>query len=141
MFDLQIWILIAAVCIIGELITAGFFILWFGVGASVAAVLSYFGFSETTQFIAFILVSIILLGLSRPFAKKITQGMPNKKAASDRLIGEKGIVMEDISLKNGGIVRISGDTWRAISDQEIGEGTSILVEKIEGVKLVVKPVE
>lgn len=139
MMSLQIWILIAAICFIGELITAGFFILWFGVGASVAAVLSYLGFSETTQFIAFILVSIILLALSRPFAKKITQGMPTKKAASDRLIGEKGVVIEDISLKNGGVVRISGDTWRAISDQEIKEGTSILVEKIEGVKLIVKP--
>ncbi len=140
MIGLQIWILIAAICFIGELITAGFFILWFGVGASVAAVLSYLGFSETTQFIAFILVSIILLALSRPFAKKITHGMPTKKAASDRLIGEKGIVIEEISPKNGGVVRISGDTWRAISDQEIEEGTSVLVEKIEGIKLVVKQV-
>ena len=141
MMGLQIWILIAAVCLIGELITAGFFILWFGVGASTAAVLSYLGFSETTQFIAFILVSIILLALSRPFAKKITQGLPTKKATSDRLIGEKGIVIEDISPKNGGVVRISGDTWRAISDQKIEEGNTILVEKIEGVKLVVKPVK
>ena len=139
MMELQIWILIAAVCFIGELITAGFFILWFGVGASVAAVLSYLGFSETTQFVAFILVSIILLALSRPFAKRITMGMPDKKAASDRLIGEKGIVIEDISLKDGGIVKISGDTWRAVSDQDIKEGVSVLVEKIEGVKLVVKP--
>ena len=139
MMDLQLWILIAAICFIGELITAGFFILWFGVGASVAAVLSYLGFSETTQFVPFILVSIILLALSRPFAKRITMGMPNKKAASDRLIGEKGIVIENISLKDGGIVRISGDTWRAVSDQDIEEGVSVLVEKIEGVKLVVKP--
>jgi membrane protein implicated in regulation of membrane protease activity len=35
-------------------------------------------------------------------------------------------------------VQISGDIWRAISDQKIGEGSTILVEKIEGVKLVVK---
>ena len=138
MIGLQIWILIAAVCFIGELITAGFFILWFGVGASVAAVLNYLGFSENTQIIAFILVAIILLALSRPLAKKITQGMPTKKATSDRLIGEKGIVVEDISPENGGIVQISGDIWRAISDQKIGEGSTILVEKIEGVKLVVK---
>ncbi|MGB9978400.1 NfeD family protein [Methanobacterium sp.] len=140
MIGLEIWVLIAAICFIGELITAGFFILWFGVGASAAAVLNYLGFSETTQFIAFILVSIILLALSRPFAKRITQGMPNKKATSDRLIGEKGVVIEDISPKNGGVVRISGDTWRAISDQDIKEGNYVLVEKIEGIKLVVKPV-
>ncbi len=138
MIGLEIWILIAAVFFIGELITIGFFLLWFGVGASVSTVLNYLGFSETTQIIAFILVSIILLAVSRPFAKRITQGMPAKKATSDRLIGEKGVVIEDISPENGGIVKISGDTWRAISDQRISKNNHILVEKIKGVTLVVK---
>ena len=138
MIGLEIWILIAAVFFIGELITMGFFLLWFGVGASVSTVLNYLGFSETTQIIAFILVSLILLAASRPFAKRITQGMPDKKATSDRLIGEKGVVIEDISPENGGIVKISGDTWRAISDQRISKNNHILVEKIKGVTLVVK---
>jgi len=141
MINLQIWILIAAVCFIGEMITVGFFLLWFGVGASVSAVLSYFGFSETTQIIAFILISIVLLAMSRPFAKRLTQGMSTKKATSDRLIGEKGVVIEDISPENGGIVKIGGDIWRAISDQKIGKNKHILVEKIKGVTLVVKQVE
>lgn len=141
MIGLHIWILIAAVCFIGEMMTVGFFLLWFGVGASVSAVLNYLGFSETTQVIAFILISIFLLAISRPFAKKITQGTPSKKAASDRLIGEKGIVIEDISPENGGIVKISGDTWRAISDQKISKDKYILVEKIKGITLVVKQVE
>jgi len=139
MIGIEIWILIAAVCFIAELVTFGFFIMWFGVGASVSAVLNYLGFSETTQIIAFILVSIILLVVSRPFAERITQGLPTKKAASDRLIGEKGIVIEDISPDNGGIVKIGGDIWRAISDQKISKDERILVEKIKGVTLVVKP--
>lgn len=141
MIGLQIWILIAAVCFIGEMMTVGFFLLWFGMGASVSAVLNYFGFSETTQIIAFILISIILLAVSRPFAKKITQGTPSKKAASDRLIGEKGLVIEEISPEKGGVVNIGGDIWRAISDQKIKKDKHILVEKIEGVKLIVKPAE
>ena len=139
MTGLEIWILIAAICFIGEIMTMGFFILWFGVGASVSAILNYFGFSQTAQIVAFILVSILLLAISRPFAKRITQGMPNKKAASDRLIGKKGVVIEDISPKDGGIVDISGDIWRAISDQKISKDEHILVEKIKGVTLVVKP--
>ena len=139
MIGLEIWILVAAIFFIGELITMGFFLLWFGVGASVSEVLNYLGFSETTQIIAFILVSIVLLAASRPFAKRITQGLPSKKATSDRLIGEKGIVIEDISPDNGGIVKIGGDIWRAISDQKISKDERILVEKIKGVTLVVKP--
>lgn len=138
MIGLHIWVLIAAVCFIGEMLTFGFFLLWFGVGASVSAVLNYLGFSETTQIIAFILISIVLLAVSRPFARKITKGTPTKKAASDRLIGEKGIVIEEISPENGGIVKISGDIWRAISDEKISKDEHILVEKIKGITLVVK---
>jgi membrane protein implicated in regulation of membrane protease activity len=138
MIGLQIWILIAAVCFIGEMMTVGFFLLWFGVGASASAVLNYFGFSETTQIIVFILISLVLLAISRPFAKKITGGMPSKKAASDRLIGEKGIVIEEISPENGGVVNIGGDIWRATSDQKINKDEHILVEKIKGITLVVK---
>ena len=138
MIGLEIWILVAAIFFIGELITMGFFLLWFGVGASVSEVLNYLGFSETTQIIAFILVSVVLLAVSRPFAKRLTKGLPSKKATSDRLIGEKGIVIEDISPDNGGIVNISGDIWRAISDQKISKNERILVEKIKGVTLVVK---
>ena len=42
--DYGSWIVIGAVCLIGEMVTSGFFLLWFGVGAFVAAALAYFGF-------------------------------------------------------------------------------------------------
>ncbi len=55
------WIIIAGICFIGEMLTTGFFLLWFGVGASVSAVLNYLGFDPMIQFIAFILISLILI--------------------------------------------------------------------------------
>ena len=49
MIDLQIWIFLAAACFLGEMLTTTFFLMWFGVGASVSAVLNYLGFDPLTQ--------------------------------------------------------------------------------------------
>ncbi len=138
MIGLQNWILLAAICFVGEMITTSFFLLWFGVGAAVAAVLTYFGFAPKIQLIAFVVVSGVLVVASRQIAKRITKEPP-KKAVSDRLIGKKGIVIGEISPEASGVVRMQDDTWLAISDQKIEEGEYVVVEGIEGVKLVVKP--
>jgi len=140
MLGFQAWVIIAAFSFIGEMLTAGFFLLWFGIGACVAAVLSYMGFSEVIQILAFIIISLILLAVSRPLASRITKE-PTKKAASDRLIGKKGLVIEDVLPETGGLVKIDGDTWRAISNQKIEKDKPVVVEGIESVKLVVKQVE
>ncbi|MGV8143065.1 MAG: NfeD family protein [Methanothermobacter sp.] len=136
MLGIETWIVIAGVCFIGEMLTSGFFLLWFGVGASVAAVLNYLDFDPLTQFIVFILVSLVLLAVSRPFAQRITKEPP-RKAVSDRLVGKQGVVMEDILPDKGGVVNIEGDIWRAISPVEIKKDTKIVVKKVESVKLLV----
>lgn len=131
------WIIIAAICLIGEMLTTGFFLLWFAFGAIAAAVLNYLGFDTTVQFTGFILVSVILLGVSRPFAARIT-GEPSKKAASDRLIGKEATVTLEITPDTSGLVKVDGETWRARSSQRIAEGERVRVAAIEGVKLVVE---
>jgi len=134
------WIIIAAICLIGEMLTTGFFLLWFAFGALAAAALGYLGFDTTAQFITFVAVSVVLLGVSRPFAARIT-GEPSKKAVSDRLIGRKGVVMEAISPQNSGLVKVDGEKWRAKSDTVLDAGEDVIVKAIEGVKLVVEKME
>ncbi|MDI9618355.1 NfeD family protein [Methanothermobacter sp.] len=134
------WVIIAAICLIGEMLTAGFFLLWFAFGALAAAALGYIGFDTTAQFVTFIVVSVILLAISRPFAARIT-GEPSKKAAADRLIGREGTVTEAITPQSSGLVRVDGETWRARSDAALKEGDLVKVKAIEGVKLVVEKVE
>ncbi|BDZ66761.1 NfeD family protein [Methanobacterium ferruginis] len=140
MAGIEAWIVLAGLCFIGEMLTTSFFLLWFGVGASIAAVLNYMGFDPIMQILAFILISIVLLAVSRPLAQKITKEPP-RKAASDRLIGKQGIVMEDILPDTGGVVKVEGDVWRAISTKKILKDNKIIVKKIESVKLYVVPVE
>lgn len=134
------WIILAGICFIGEMLTTGFFLLWFGVGASVSAVLNYLGFDPMIQFITFVLISVILIAVSRPFAKKITKEPP-RKAVSDRLVGKKGIVIENVLPDTGGVVKVEGDVWRAVSPNMIKKGGKIIVKKVESVKLHVESID
>ena len=58
-------------------------------------------------------------------------------------INAEGIVTEPISNLNArGTVKVKGSVWtaRSFNDEiEIPENTTIIVERIEGVKLIVKP--
>lgn len=137
MVGIEGWIVLAGICFIGEMITTGFFLLWFGMGASFAAVLNYLGFDPLTQFVAFILLSLVLLAVSRPIAQKITKEPP-RKAVSDRLVGKQGIVIDDVLPDTGGVVNIEGDIWRAVSSEKIKKNTKIVVKKVESVKLLVE---
>jgi membrane protein implicated in regulation of membrane protease activity len=138
--NIEIWIALAALFFIGEMLTTGFFLLWFGVGASVSAVLNYLGFDPLVQFVTFIIISLVLIGISRPFAKRITKDSP-KKAAADRLIGKEALVIEEVAPHKGGMVKIDGDIWKAVAAQIIEDGETVNIEGIEGTKLVVKPIE
>jgi membrane protein implicated in regulation of membrane protease activity len=92
------------------------------------------------QFVTFIIISLVLIGISRPFAKRITKDSP-KKAAADRLIGKEALVIEEVAPHKGGLVKIDGDIWKAVAAQIIEDGETVNIEGIEGTKLVVKPIE
>jgi len=49
-----VWFVLAAVLSVAELFTAGFFLLPFGIGAGVAALLNLFGVSLAWQWVAFL---------------------------------------------------------------------------------------
>lgn len=140
MFSLEFWIILIAICLIGELLTGGFFLMSLGIGSIGGAIANYMNFDPLIQLIVFVIITSICLVISRPFANKLTKGNP-KKVASERLIGREGIVLETINSDNDGMVKISGEKWRAISDSEIQLNEKIIVQEIKGVKLKVKKVE
>ena len=129
-----IWMIIAAVFVVGEILTAGFFLLWFGVGAGVAGLLALAGMGLVWQLTAFVVISLVLFGVSRRFADRFTKEQPPGIGA-DRFIGRRGIVIEDIdNEKNTGRVRFDREEWRAESDKGslIAAGSAVMVINIEG---------
>ncbi|MGL6299196.1 MAG: NfeD family protein [Methanobacteriaceae archaeon] len=137
MFDLYFWLVLGVICILCELLTMGFFLLSIGIGSFSAAVLNYSGFDPISQIAIFVIVTVICIILSRPLSKRLTKNTPGKKVGSERLVGEEGLVLEDISENKIGTVKIIGDTWKASSNEEILEGEKVKVEEIKGTRLIV----
>ncbi|UCE40600.1 MAG: NfeD family protein [Candidatus Aminicenantes bacterium] len=135
-----IWMAVAALFVVGEIFTQGFFLLWFGIGAAVAGILAILGLGVGWQLGAFVVVSGVLFVVSRRFAEKISKEQPQGIGA-DRFVGLEGTVLEEIdNVKNTGRVRVQKDEWRADSEtgELIPEGEQIVVTRLDGTHMVVK---
>ena len=138
-----IWMVIGAVFLVGEIFTAAFFLLWFGVGAGVAGLLALAGLGFAWQLAAFVVVSLVLFAASRRFAERFTKKQPPGIGA-DRFVGSKGIVIEVVDNdKNTGKVRFDKEEWRADSETDdiIGEGSTVEVTRLVGTHVIVKTVQ
>ena len=138
-----IWMILAALFVVGEIFTAGFFLLWFGIGAAVAGVIALLGLGMVWQMAAFIVLSILLFSVSRKFADRVTQEQPPGIGAN-RMIGMECLVLDAIdNNENTGRVRMAREEWRAESDsgERIAAGTRVQVTRINGTHLVVKPIQ
>ena len=138
-----IWMIIAAVFVVAEILTAGFFLLWFGVGAAVAGLLALLGLGPAWQLTIFVIVSAGLFMSSRRFAERFTQKQPAGVGA-DRFIDKRGVVIEAIDrASNTGRVRIDREEWRADSETgaPIDNGTNVVVTRVDGTRVIVRPSE
>lgn len=138
-----IWMGLAAAFLIGEILTAGFFLIFLSVGAAAAGVLAMLDVSSVGQFIVFIVVSGILFVFGRRFADRVTEKQPAGIGA-DRFIDQEGVVLEKIdNSSNTGSVRVGQDEWRAVSETGdiLQKGARIKVTQIDGTRAVVKIIE
>lgn len=143
MFDTWFWIWagFAALLYVGEMFTAGFFMLPFALGATVAAGMQIAGIGLIWQWLAFLAVSVLAFLLLRKFAEHITHEPPVKTGV-DRLIGASGIVIEELIPNDPrGQVRIQREEWRADAPghETVPVGAHVVVEAVEGTHLIVRP--
>ncbi len=138
-----VWLVLAAVFSIAELFTAGFFLLPFGIGSAVAAVLTLFDVGLEWQWVAFLGTSAVSLLLLRRFAERITHESP-EPTGGNRLIGRCGVVVEALDDGTGlGRVRVDREEWRADAPghEPLAAGTQVTVLGVEGTYLIVRPAE
>ena len=138
MINIEFWIIFALILFIIELVTSTFYLLSLGIGAVTAAVLNYLSYDVTTQLIGFSIVTIICIIISRPLSKKINEKSSDKKYNSQRLIGKKAKVTENINSEKIGKVIVDNETWIAVSDEELETDEIVEVIDIDSSKLVVK---
>ena len=136
------WLILALFFMVLEAFTVGFLVFWFGVGALLALFTSLITDNMIIQSTVFIISSTLLLFATKPLVAKITKNDKEVKTNVYSVINKKGKVIVDIDPDDStGQVKIAGDVWSAKSanNTRIPKGTNVIVEKIEGVKVIVKP--
>jgi len=135
-----IWMIVAAVFVIGEIFTAGFFLLWFAVGSALAGLLAYLGVGMVGQLAAFVVLSLILFFASRPFAERFSKKQPPGIGA-DRIIGKEALVLETIdNALDSGRIRMDHEEWRAETEgnESITEGMRVVITAVSGNHVIVR---
>lgn len=138
----QVWLILAGMFLIIEIISVGFLVFWFSIGALIAMVASLFIKSIVAQATIFVISSAILLFVTRPFVSKITQKDEVVKTNVYSIEGKVAKVVVDVDpIEGKGQIKVDGETWSAKSynDTVIPKDTEVLIEKVDGVKAIVKP--
>lgn len=134
---------IFVVFLVTEALTANLITIWMAAASLITGIYAWF-FPEqiVPQAFIFIVLSIILIIATKPLAKKITK--EPEKTNADSLVKKEGIVISEIDNdKFTGLVKVNGQVWtaRSAGGEKIAENQKICVVGIEGVKLMVVPIE
>ena len=137
----QIWLIASGVFFIIEIFTVGFLIFWLGIGALLAMLISFLTNNIIIQTAVFVISSGILIFATKPLVNKLTktETVPTNVYS---VVGKIGIVIEDINYSTGtGQIKSEGEVWSAKTNEQINipKGTEIEIESIDGVKVIVKP--
>jgi membrane protein implicated in regulation of membrane protease activity len=143
-----LWFILGAILIVGEIFTTGFVLLWFGIGALVAALAGFIGIdSLVIQFLIFASISISLTAASRTifinyFSREKTG--QSLRSGVDALPGKIGtVVSSSKGALQEGAVKVFGSTWTAYpapGEPPLEAGERVCVESVEGASIYVKRV-
>ena len=133
------WFGIAAICAVIVGMTLCLTTVWFALSAVLMIFISMLQPPFYVQCVLFALVALLLLFFTRPIALKLLHAK-REKTNADSLIGKKAVVLQTITEWEKGQVKINGAVWTAASvdGAVIPAGDECIIEKIEGVTLIVK---
>ena len=134
-----VWLILAVAFAAGEVMTAGFFLGPFAIGALVAALVSALGGSLVVSGLVFLALSTVALVALRPVAKRHLRTPAQLRTGTAALVGRHATVVERVS-DGGGCVRLDGEVWTARpydEDDVIEPGTRVQVLEIRGATALV----
>jgi membrane protein implicated in regulation of membrane protease activity len=138
-----IWLIVAAVLGIAEVVTVTLALGLLAVAAVVAGVVGAAGLGFPAELGAFAVTAAAGLGVIRPIAMRHIKQPPPLRTGVAALVGRTGIVVQEVNGQDGR-VRIGGELWTSRAYDEITVipvGTKVDVMQIEGVTALVYPRE
>ncbi len=135
-----VWLIVVILLAIIEIMSVNLITIWFIVSGILALFVSFFLNDLVSQFAIFVLGGILLLILTKPIMEEIKK-IKDEKINLERVIGKKGICTIEIKKDEIGEVKVDGMFWSAVSNKKIPVNSEVLVEEIDGVKLVVSKIK
>ena len=139
-----IWLIVAAVLGVAELVTMTFAFGLIAIAAVVAAVVGAFHLDLGVQLAAFVAAAGAGLVFIRPVAIRHLKQPPELRTGAAALVGRSAIVLEEVN-EHSGRVRIDSEEWtsRPYLDETlvIPVGTRVDVMQIKGATALVYPRE
>lgn len=139
-----IWFICGVVLILLEFAVPGVILIFFGLGAWVAALTTYLGVTKeaASQLLVFAGSSVVLLIVLRRYIRSRFSGFVSERQEPDRNLdeftGKTVVVLEDITPMKPGKVEFKGAPWRAESDDSFKQGESGFIEKVDGLTLRIR---
>lgn len=139
----HLWVIAGLIAGAMEIKLSGFVMLWFSVGAFIAAAAAGLGLPLTVQVAIFTLASAGLFAASRTiFQKWFMQSKHEMPIGLDAMLGAEATVVDALPSDGQGTVRINGELWSARStDGAIAPGALVRVDSVDGLKLKVRRLE
>ena len=138
-----VWLGLLVVFLVAEGTTVALVSVWFAAGSLAAMLAALAGGPLWLQVLLFLAVSVGLLAMLRPFVRKYLRPRMSRTNV-DAVVGSQGFVTEAIdNVAATGQVKLGAMPWtaRSTSGGPIPAGTKIRVDRVEGVKAFVTPVE
>lgn len=140
-YMIYIWLAVIFLALVVEGMTAQLISIWFVPGGLAGLISGFCGAGEWIQVLIGAAVTLVCLIATRPLVNRVMK-FRKVDTNSGRLVGQTGVVIQEIrNLDAKGQVKIQGSVWSARSEngEVIPQDKKVSVLRIEGVKLIVKP--
>jgi membrane protein implicated in regulation of membrane protease activity len=136
-----IWLIVAVVFAVGEIVNLSFFLFPFAIGSAAAAIVSLAGAGTGVAFAVFAVLTAVSFTVVRPIAKRHLTMPPQLRTGTAALVGCTAIVLEPIEADGmHGTVRLEGEVWTARAydpDETFESGARVTVVEIRGATALV----
>jgi membrane protein implicated in regulation of membrane protease activity len=135
----QHWLVFGLILLIAEMASGTTYILWPAVAAFLTALVSLTGATNWVAEVAIFAVLVIALtAFGRPLVKRWREEN-NAEGLNERsktLIGTRGVIT--VFANGTGSVKIADTIWRAVSDEALTPGQTVVIDSVDGATLKVR---
>jgi membrane protein implicated in regulation of membrane protease activity len=138
-----LWLLVAVALGVAEMVSLNLILLMMAVGALLAALVAVAGAPFVLQLLVAAAGSAAMLAFVRPSLIARLHSGPDLVSGHNKLVGQQGVVTEELAGTEPGRVKVGGEIWSARPYDDslvIPPGTHVEVFEIRGATAYVHPV-